>query len=365
MTDVIDEGPVASGHASGEPVAEGESGTLGGVGSDELLVSDVLIGDADKVVSARGTEDGLVLRIDGGAEWATILNDLESFLGGRRRFFEGGEVSIEWLERLPTREQCSELEDLLKAEYGLTVVTRRRRPQRGSSVDAASATPTPPAESAPASDPKQREVAGARTQSAEELYGGDPASSRGEGVTIPLFDEKTAAVTTEGLGLVEKIEQLAAGRESDSFDLEGVSAASQSSKRLSQVRKMLGDDLFYEDDANAKVVFGTVRSGQRIETPFSLVVIGDVNPGADLVAGGDIVIVGSLRGTAHASAYDDDAFDSVIIAMHMQPMQLRIGSIISRGSDDVVEGVEIARIENRRIVVESFNPRAPISRKSY
>ena len=61
----------------------------------------VVIGEPGKVISARGTEDGLVLRIDGGAEWREIVRDLEIFLGGRRKFFEGGEVAIEWLERLP------------------------------------------------------------------------------------------------------------------------------------------------------------------------------------------------------------------------------------------------------------------------
>ena len=144
------------------------------------------------------------------------------------------------------------------------------------------------------------------------------------------------------------------------------SASSISPRRVaSQMAKMLGGpDLFYEDDANAKILFGTLRSGQRVETPFSLIVVGDVNPGADLVAGGDIVVLGSLRGTAHASAYDDDSFDRVIIALQMQPMQLRIGSVLSRGSEEVVRGAEIARIENRRIVVEAFNPRMLWGRKT-
>ena len=363
MTDVIDEGPVAQGHASGELVADAEGGSLSGTSGSDILGTDMLIGDEDKVVSARGTEDGLVLRIDGGAEWPKILADLESFLGGRRKFFDGGEVSIEWLERLPSREQCSELEELLKSQYGLTVVTRRKRPPHSQNSNAS--------QNVKAGQGSEGVAADSAMKGPQEK-----ASERSGGIAIPLFDERISSasilgsgvddVGSEDMSLVERIEQLAAGRDGDSFDVEGDDAGlNPGRRRMNQVRKMLGEDLFYEDDANAKVVFGTLRSGQRIETPFSLVVIGDVNPGADLVAGGDIVILGSLRGTAHASAYDDDAFDSVIIAMQMQPMQLRIGSIISRGSDDVVAGVEIARIENRRIVVESFNPRTPLHRKSY
>ena len=133
---------------------------------------------------------------------------------------------------------------------------------------------------------------------------------------------------------------------------------------MNRMVRGLGEELEFEDDANAKVIYGILRSGQRVETPFSLIVVGDVNPGADLVAGGDIIVIGSLKGTAHAGAYDDEAFDRVIISLQMQPMQLRIGSVISRGSDEVVRGAEIARIDNRRIVVEAFNPRVLFSRKN-
>jgi septum site-determining protein MinC len=131
---------------------------------------------------------------------------------------------------------------------------------------------------------------------------------------------------------------------------------------LDRVSNVLGDDCFYDDEANAKVIFGTLRSGQRIETPFSLIVVGDVNPGADLIAGGDIIILGNLRGTAHAAAYDD-AEDRVIFALKMQPMQLRIGTIISRGSNECGKTPEIARVENKRIIVESFSSRGSTLKK--
>ena len=48
----------------------------------------------------------------------------------------------------------------------------------------------------------------------------------------------------------------------------------------------------------------------------------------------------------------------------MQPVQLRIGSVISRGSSEKSSNAEIARIDNRRIIVENFNPRNfPLKRK--
>lgn len=285
------------------------------------------VNEQTEILSARGTEDGLVLRIDGRAEWEAISAEVDQFFGGRKKFFQGGHVLIEWLDRLPTKEQGKELEDRLRSQYGLEIGTRKRRARRVRYDEVFA-----PTEAAP-------------QKAAENQRKNAPA--------IPLFE----TVPDDA---------------SDNFNMEdeGISlgAADSRAEELSRryvnrMAKMLGDDLMYDEDANAKVVFGTLRSGQRLETPFSLIVLGDVNPGADLIAGGDIIVFGSLRGTAHASAYDDDSTDRVIIALHMRPMQLRIGSVISRGSDEVVSGAEIARIEDRRIIVESYNPRLLQGRK--
>ncbi|MCB0325786.1 MAG: hypothetical protein KDD69_19525, partial [Bdellovibrionales bacterium] len=295
--------------------------------------------------------EGLVLRIDGKAEWQEVLQELEQFLGGRKKFFEGGEVSIEWLERLPTKEQSGHLETLLREEYGMEIISRRKRLARE-----------------------------ARRDDVLEGESEDKERQR-SGVTIPLFDEVKEhndifALTgpeSPRASLQDQVERFTSETLGDLYTGAGSSSSSSGEGRespeqlrrryINRVARLLGDEVYYEDEANAKVVYGTLRSGQRVETPFSLIVVGDVNPGADLAAGGDIIVLGSLRGTAHASAYDDDSFDRVIIALQMQPMQLRIGSVISRGSEDVVQGAEIARIENRRIIVEPFSPRKLFGRK--
>ncbi|MTI58738.1 MAG: septum site-determining protein MinC [Firmicutes bacterium] len=76
----------------------------------------------------------------------------------------------------------------------------------------------------------------------------------------------------------------------------------------------------------------TIRSGQRIKYPANIVVIGDINPGAEVIAGGDILVIGKLRGVVHAGAAG--SMDSQVIALKLQPTQLRIGTIISRSPDD-------------------------------
>jgi septum site-determining protein MinC len=72
----------------------------------------------------------------------------------------------------------------------------------------------------------------------------------------------------------------------------------------------------------------TVRSGVEISHPGTVVVLGDVNPGGSVVAAGDILVWGRLRGIAHAGAKGNA--NCRIMALEMQPTQLRIASYIAR-----------------------------------
>ena len=74
-----------------------------------------------------------------------------------------------------------------------------------------------------------------------------------------------------------------------------------------------------------RVVRGTCRSGTTIRHMGDLVIVGDVNPGAEVAATGDILVFGTLRGIAHAGINGLDPVRAVIIALWMQPSQIRIG----------------------------------------
>ena len=80
------------------------------------------------------------------------------------------------------------------------------------------------------------------------------------------------------------------------------------------------------------VVRRTLRSGQSLRHPGHIVVIGDVNPGAEVVAGGDIVVWGRVRGVVHAGALGDE--DAVICALDMAPTQLRVAGHIARSPEE-------------------------------
>lgn len=99
-----------------------------------------------------------------------------------------------------------------------------------------------------------------------------------------------------------------------------------------------------------------IRSGQTVRHTGHVVIIGDVSVGAELSAGGDIVVWGRLMGTAHAGALGDDT--AVVCALELTPQQLRIGQWVARpaeGDQERPKHPEIAYVRDSMIVVESWD----------
>jgi len=88
---------------------------------------------------------------------------------------------------------------------------------------------------------------------------------------------------------------------------------------------------------------GTVRSGQILEHDGDIVIIGDINPGGLVSATGDIYVMGTLRGTAHAGCRGNER--AIIAAVYFQPTQLRIHEVISRSPDRVENGIGETEME--------------------
>jgi septum site-determining protein MinC len=113
------------------------------------------------------------------------------------------------------------------------------------------------------------------------------------------------------------------------------------------------------DEHEAILVRRTLRSGQSLHHPGHVVIIGDVNPGAEIIAGGDVVVWGRLRGIVHAGAGGDD--NAIVCALALAPMQLRISRCISRSpAGELDQGQanhflpEIASMQDDQIVVEPW-----------
>lgn len=111
------------------------------------------------------------------------------------------------------------------------------------------------------------------------------------------------------------------------------------------------------EEGMTKFYRGTMRSGQLIKFNGNVVVIGDVNPGAEIAATGNIIVMGNLRGIVHAGSKGNK--NAIVCAFSMYPTQLRIADIITRPPDEKVEKAnlpELACIRNNDIYIENYLP---------
>ena len=104
---------------------------------------------------------------------------------------------------------------------------------------------------------------------------------------------------------------------------------------------------------SAAFIQRTMRSGFRVAYGGHVVVLGDVNPGAEIVAGGNIIVWGRLRGVVHAGADGDE--NALVCALDLAPTQLRIASLVSvtpkrKGKSHP----EVARIQDGKITASSW-----------
>jgi septum site-determining protein MinC len=108
------------------------------------------------------------------------------------------------------------------------------------------------------------------------------------------------------------------------------------------------------DPQQTLLIKRTLRSGQNITYPGHVVVLGDVNAGAEIIAGGSIMVLGRCNGVVHAGAMGDS--NAKVIATRLCPTQLRIGSAIVRSPEDEPQYPEIAKVKDNLILVEKYQP---------
>lgn len=103
----------------------------------------------------------------------------------------------------------------------------------------------------------------------------------------------------------------------------------------------------------AVLIRRTLRSGYSLQHSGHVVLIGDANPGSEIVAGGDVVVWGHLRGMVHAGAGGDEG--AVVCALDLSPIQLRIaGSIAITPKRRGKPQPEMARLIDGQVVAEPW-----------
>ena len=112
---------------------------------------------------------------------------------------------------------------------------------------------------------------------------------------------------------------------------------------------------FNREIENSETTFhrGSVRSGNKLEFEGSIVVLADVNAGAEVIAGENIVVVGILRGLAHAGAKGNK--NAIISAASIESRQLRIANIVKEvENDEILGGIKTYAYlnESDRMIIE-------------
>ncbi len=125
-------------------------------------------------------------------------------------------------------------------------------------------------------------------------------------------------------------------------------------KSKSRLEEAIGS---MNDMSGGQFYKGTLRSGQVLESDSSIIILGDVNPGAKILSAGNVVVLGSLKGTVYAGIKGNP--NAFVVALEMHPVQIKIGDIIARCADKPKKlstpETKIAYVDGKNIYIEPLN----------
>ncbi len=173
-----------------------------------------------------------------------------------------------------------------------------------------------------------------------------------------FFKDSSVALEFAGRELSESEQIEILNIISENSKLNIVCIAEGGDEKEKEYKNVVNEGIANINSQMAQFYKGTVRSGQILESPNSLVVIGDINPGGKVVAGGSVVVIGALKGIVFAGGKGNP--NSFVIALDMQPIQIKICDVIARSPDYAFKGkqaidVKIAFIEDDNIYIEPLN----------
>ncbi|MCH5252141.1 MAG: septum site-determining protein MinC [Lachnospiraceae bacterium] len=164
------------------------------------------------------------------------------------------------------------------------------------------------------------------------------------------------AVSFEGRELSEEEEAVLLQCISEHSNLDVVCIIDNDKKREEYFSKTLNEHLTQLNSNTGQFFKGNLRSGQVMEFETSIVILGDINVGAQVVSTGNVVVLGNLYGTVYAGASGKE--NAFVVALKMNPIQIRIGDVIARASDektDPPKEPQIAYLENGAIYVDTLS----------
>ncbi len=172
-----------------------------------------------------------------------------------------------------------------------------------------------------------------------------------------FFGNARMAASFEGRKLTKEEEMEILNVISDNSDFRIICVVDADKEKEEIFKKSLDARLNELSTQSGQFYKGTLRSGQVLEAENSIVILGDVNPGAKIISKGNVIVLGTLKGTIFAGASGNES--AFVVALEMSPMQIRIGDVVARSNDPkskkIKKEAKIAFVDEGYIYVEPLN----------
>ena len=157
-----------------------------------------------------------------------------------------------------------------------------------------------------------------------------------------FLGDNRVVVAFDGRELSDEEEAVLLHTIQENSKLQIVCVIDEDEEREALYERTLQEKLMAIDSNSGQFFKGNLRSGQVMEFETSIVILGDVNVGAQVVSTGNVVVLGKLNGTVYAGASGKE--DAFIVATKMNPIQIRISDVIARTPDEKETPSNVPRI---------------------
>ncbi|MGO5052325.1 septum site-determining protein MinC [Lachnospiraceae bacterium LCP25S3_G4] len=170
-----------------------------------------------------------------------------------------------------------------------------------------------------------------------------------------FFKDAKLAATFEGRVLTNEEEQEVVDIISKTAGINIICIIDNSKTKEELYKSIVEQSLEDIENRDGQFYKGTLRRRQVLESETSVIILGDVELGAKVIAKGNVVVIGSLKGSVHAGASGNK--DTFIVALSMQPKQLKIGDIEAKrqlfySKEDSIMNPKIAIVDGEHIYID-------------
>lgn len=171
-----------------------------------------------------------------------------------------------------------------------------------------------------------------------------------------FFKKASVALSIKGVELTQAQEREIIQVIEQYSDMKIICLVDDDEVRNARFYQAIKEREYLEQSQTGQFVKGTLRKGQLFESKYSVVILGDVCPGAKVISGGNIIVLGNLRGSAFAGADNDNR--CFIAALSMESAQIKINQVAVKYQDKFSilrrKGPKIAYLQEKKLCIDTI-----------